>query len=71
MAKPVCAKCGHEFFSASEVEVIGLKKRVTMVFCGRCGAALSIVDNSTILEPISQLQERLEDIEFKISNFIK
>jgi DNA-directed RNA polymerase subunit RPC12/RpoP len=71
VAKPVCSKCGHEFFSASNIEAIGLKHRLTMVHCARCGTVVGVLDSENFNEVVTQLQEKLEDMEFKISYLIK
>lgn len=71
MATPVCPGCGHSFFSASEIEVNGMKDNATVVHCARCGVVLGVLDRENMNNAVSQLTERLEDIEFKISNFIK
>jgi len=71
MANPVCPGCGHGFFAASSVEALGLEQRVTLVHCARCGVAMGVLDLETPANRYNNLVERLEDIEFKISNFIK
>lgn len=71
MASPVCPGCGHGFFSSSSVEVTGMKERVTMIHCSRCGVVMGVIDSENDSDRFNQLVERLEDIEFKISNFIK
>lgn len=71
MANPVCAGCGHGFFAATKVEAVGLKEMVTLIYCSRCGVAVGVLDHETPKSYFHQLSERLEDIEFKISNFIK
>lgn len=71
MANPVCAGCGHGFYAASSVEALGLTERVTLIHCARCGVAVGVLDLENPATRFDQLVERLEDIEFKISNFIK
>lgn len=71
MANPVCTGCGHGFFAASSVEALGIEERVTLIHCARCGVAVGVLDRELAKSHFNQLTERLEDIEFKISNFIK
>lgn len=71
MAAPKCPKCEHEFFSASSVEAIGLKQRVTVIHCSRCGTAIGTMDSESMNEAFSQIQEKLEDMEFKLGYLIK
>lgn len=71
MAAPKCSDCGHDFFAGTDLEAIGLKQRVTMVHCARCGTVYGVMDCQNMNDAVIQLQEKLEDLEFKLNYLIK